>query len=165
MVDASRGIPVVATGGVAAGRGLAAVLSLGACRAWLGTRFLASVESGNHPGHKRRITEAGFGDLAETTLFDGGWPDSLHKVLRNTTLDAWQAAGCLSPGARPGEGERIGPFPDGRGMLRYDVATPWEGMEGDWAAGALYAGASSALVSDVEPVATILERGMSLGVG
>lgn len=75
VVDASRGVPVVAAGGVADGRGLAAVLALGACGAWLGTRFVASAESGNHPGHKRRITEAGFADLAETTLFDGGWPD------------------------------------------------------------------------------------------
>lgn len=158
VVDASRDIPVVAAGGVADGRGLAAVLALGACGAWLGTRFVASAESGNHPGHKRRIAKAIFADLVETTLFDGGWPDSPHRVLRNTTLDAWQAAGCPSPGARPGEGERIGVFPDGREMLRYDVATPWEGMEGDWAAGALYAGASSALVSDVEPVATILKR-------
>ncbi len=158
VVDASRGVPVVAAGGVADGRGLAAVLALGACGAWLGTRFVTSAESGNHPGHKRRITEANFADLAETTLFDGGWPDpdSPHRVLRNITLNTWQAAGCPSPGARPGEGERIGAFPDGREMLRYDVATPWEGMEGDWAAGALYAGASSALIADVEPVATIL---------
>ena len=158
VVDASRGVPVVAAGGVADGRGLAAVLALGACGAWLGTRFVASAESGNHPGHKRRITEAGFGDLAETTLFDGGWPDSPHRVLRNATLDAWQAAGCPPPGARPGEGERIGAFPDGREMLRYDVATPWEGMEGDWAAGPLYAGASSALIDEVAPVGTILAR-------
>ena len=158
VVDASRGIPVVAAGGVADGRGLAAVLALGGCGAWLGTRFVAAAESGNHPGHKQRITKAMFTDLVETTLFDGGWPDSPHRVLRNTTLDTWQSAGCPSPGARPGEGERIGAFPDGREMLRYDVATPWEGMEGDWAAGALYAGASSALISDVEPVATILER-------
>ena len=158
VVDASRGVPVVAAGGIADGRGLAAVLALGACGAWLGTRFVASAESGNHPGHKRRITEAGFADLAETTLFDGGWPDSPHRVLRNSTLDTWQAAGCPPPGARPGEGERIGAFPDGREMLRYDVATPWEGMEGDWAAGALYAGASSALIGNVEPVGTILAR-------
>ena len=158
VVDAARGVPVVAAGGIADGRGLAAALSLGACGAWLGTRFIASVESGSHPGHKRRITEAGFNDLTETTLFDGGWPDSPHRVLRNATLDAWEAAGSPLPGARPGEGERIGTFPDGHAMLRYDVATPWGGMEGDWAAGALYAGTSSALISDVEPVATILER-------
>lgn len=158
VVDAARGVPVVAAGGIADGRGLAAALALGACGAWMGTRFIACAESGNHLGHKQRIVEAGFGDLAETTLFDGGWPDSLHRVLRNATLAAWEAAGSPQPGARPGEGERIGAFPDGRAMLRYDVATPWDGMEGNWAEGALYAGASAALVRSVEPVGAILAR-------
>ena len=41
-------------------------------------------------------------------------------------------------------------------MLRYDVSTPWEGMQGDWEAGALYAGLSAALVRDVRPVAAVL---------
>lgn len=43
-------------------------------------------------------------------------------------------------------------------MLRYDVATPWEGMEGDWAASALYAGASAVLVREVEAVGAVLAR-------
>ncbi len=156
VVDAARGVPVVAAGGIADGRGLAAALCLGACGAWMGTRFVASAESGNHPGHKGRIVGAGFADLAETTLFDGSWPDSPHRVLRNSTLDAWEAAGSPPPGARPGEGEAIGAFPDGRQMLRYDVSTPWEGMEGNWEAGPLYAGVSAALVRDVRPVAAVL---------
>lgn len=156
VVDAARGVPVVAAGGIADGRGLAAALCLGACGAWMGTRFVASAESGNHPGHKRRIADAGFADLTETILFDGGWPDSPHRVLHNATLDAWKAAGSPPPGARPGEGERIGTFPDGRPMLRYDVATPWEGMEGDWEAGPLYTGASATLVREVLPVAEVL---------
>jgi nitronate monooxygenase len=158
VVDAARGVPVVAAGGIADGRGLAAALCLGACGAWMGTRFVASAESGNHPGYKRRITEAGFADLVETTLFDGGWPDSPHRVLRTSTVEAWEAAGSPPPGSRPGEGERIGAFPDGRPMLRYDVSTPWEGMEGDWSAGPHYAGTSAALVHEVEPVHSILAR-------
>jgi hypothetical protein len=43
-------------------------------------------------------------------------------------------------------------------MLRYDSASPWAGMDGDWSATAFYAGASAALVRDVESVTDILTR-------
>ena len=158
VVDAARGVPVVAAGGLADGRGLAAALALGACGAWMGTRFVASAESGNAPGYKQRIAQAGFADLVETTLFDGGWPSSPHRVVRNSTVARWEAGGRPAPGSRPGEGERIGSFPDGTPMLRYNVSAPWASMEGDWEAGPHYAGASAALVREVEPVAAILAR-------
>src|SRR5881398_1878860 len=45
VVDAVAPAPVVAAGGIADGRGLAAVLALGAAGAWIGTRFLASNEA------------------------------------------------------------------------------------------------------------------------
>ena len=124
----------------------------------MGTRFVASAESGNHPGYKQKVTEAGFADLTETTLFDGGWPKSPHRVIRNSTYARWEQAGCPAPGSRPGEGERIGTFPEGAPMLRYNAATPWKSMEGDWEAGPHYAGTSAALVHAVEPVADILSR-------
>ena len=95
----------------------------------MGTRFVASVESGNHPGYKQRIAKAGFADLIETTLFDGGWPESPHRVIRNSTVARWEEAGCPAPGARPGEGEQIGTFPEGTPMLRYNAATPWDSMD------------------------------------
>jgi len=158
VVDKAGNVPVVAAGGIADGRGLAAALALGACGVWMGTRFVASVESGNHPNYKAKITEAKFSDLVETTLFDGGWPDSPHRVIRNSTLTRWEQAGRPAPGARPGEGERIGTLPDGSPMLRYNVSAPWASMEADWEAGPHYAGASAALVHKVEPIATILSR-------
>ena len=158
VVDSARQVPVVAAGGIADGRGLAAALALGACGIWMGTRFVASTESGNHQGHKERIAEANFGDLLETTLFDGGWPDSPHRVLRNSTVAAWEKAGCPPPGSRPGEAERVGTFPDGKPILRYNVSTPWQSMHGDWEAGPLYAGTSAALIRRVEPVADIVSR-------
>jgi nitronate monooxygenase len=158
VVDAAGRVPVVAAGGLADGRGLAAALAIGACEVWMGTRFVASAESGNHPGYKRRITEASFDDLVETTLFDGGWADSPHRVIRNSTMARWEAAGSPAPGARPGEGERIGSFPDGTQMLRYNAATPWDAMDGDWEAAPLYAGTSAALIDKVEPIAAILAR-------
>jgi nitronate monooxygenase len=158
VVDAADGVPTIAAGGIADGRGLAAALALGACGVWMGTRFVASVESGNHPGYKQRITKAGFADVVETTLFDGGWPESPHRVIRNSTYARWEGAGRPAPGARPGEGEQIGTFPEGTPMLRYNVSTPWEAMDGDWEAGPHYAGTSAALVHKVEPVAEILSR-------
>jgi len=158
VADAAGSVPVVAAGGSADGRGLAAALTLGACGVWMGTRFVASAESGNHPDYKAKITEAKFSDLVETTLFDGGWPESPHRVIRNSTLTRWEQAGRPVPGARPGEGERIGTFPNGMPMLRYNVSTPWASMEGDWEAGPHYAGASAALVHQVEPVGHILSR-------
>ena len=65
VVDAVGDIPVVAAGGVADGRGLAAALALGASGAWIGTRFLASDEVVVHPEYQRRLLAA--------TENDTGW--------------------------------------------------------------------------------------------
>ncbi len=156
VIDAANGVPVVAAGGIADGRGLAAALALGACGAWMGTRFIATIESGCHPGHKQLVTESGFSDLVETTLFDGGWPNSPHRVIANSTYEKWKAAGSLPTGSRPGEGEEIGTSPEGAPILRYNVATPWDTMDGEWEAGPLYAGTSAALINSIEPVGEIL---------
>jgi nitronate monooxygenase len=97
----------------------------------MGTRFVASEESGSHPGYKQMIVKSGLSDLVETTLFDGGWPNSPHRVIANSTYERWMAAGCPPTGSRPGEGERMGTFPEGAPMLRYNVSAPWESMDGD----------------------------------
>lgn len=158
IIDAVRGVPVVAAGGIADGRGLAAALSLGACGAWMGTRFVASAESGSHPGHKQMIVDSGLSDLAETTLFDGGWPNSPHRVIVNSTYRSWKEAGFPPNGSRPGEGEAIGVFPEGAPMLRYNVSTPWATMNGDWEVGPLYAGMSTALIKTIQPVRDLLAQ-------
>ena len=58
VVDAVSPTPVVAAGGIADGRGLAAVLALGASGAWIGTRFLASEEAAIHPHYRERVLRA-----------------------------------------------------------------------------------------------------------
>ena len=158
VIDAAPGVPVLAAGGIADGRGVAAALALGACGAWMGTRFIATNESGCHPGHKQLVVESGLSDLVETTLFDVGWPNSPHRVIANSTYENWKAAGCPPTGSRPGEGEAIGTFPEGAPIFRYHVSPPWETMEGEWEAGPLYAGTSAALINKVEPVGQMLTR-------
>ena len=97
----------IAAGGIADGRGLAAALALGTVGAWIGTRFLASQEAAIHPRHRELLLKANENDTVFETLFDVRWPKAPHRVLRNKTVDAWEAAGRPLPGKRPGEGEVV----------------------------------------------------------
>ena len=86
VVDVVGTTPVVAAGGIADGRGLAAVLALGAAGAWIGTRFLASQEATIHPRYRERLLRATADDTVFLEeLFDVGWPKAPHRVLRNNT--------------------------------------------------------------------------------
>lgn len=62
---------VVAAGGIADGRGLAASLAYGATGVWVGTRFVASVEAGAPKIHKDLVVSAGYDDLAKTLIYTG----------------------------------------------------------------------------------------------
>jgi nitronate monooxygenase len=156
--DAVAPLPVVAAGGVADGRGLAAVLALGADAAWLGTRFVASEEAPFTSEYKRRVLAAPETEAIYTTLFDVGWADAPHRVLPKSTVAAWEAAGRPEPGARPGEGEILALAPNGEQVPRYGVSEPIVGMTGELDALALYAGQSAGLVQAVEPAGTIVRR-------
>ncbi len=158
VVDAVRPIPVVAAGGMADGRGVAAALALGASGVWLGTRFLASEEVFVHPDYRERVLRASETDTRHTTLFDVGWEDAPHRTLRNPTLDAWQAAGSPPRGRRPGEGETIAALPDGTPVPRYSEIPPLPGMTGDLAALVHYAGQSAGLVRRVQPAGDIVQE-------
>lgn len=89
VVDAVHPTPVVAAGGIADGRRLAAVLALGAQAASVGTRFLASEESCAHPEYKQRLLEASENDTVRTILFAHGWPHAPHRTLRNSFVEEW----------------------------------------------------------------------------
>jgi NAD(P)H-dependent flavin oxidoreductase YrpB (nitropropane dioxygenase family) len=156
VVDAVRTVPVVAAGGIADGRGLAAALMLGASGVWLGTRFVASQEAAVHPLYHEKIMAASESDTVYTCLFDGGWPAAAHRVLRNSTVTMWEAAGRPQAGARPGEGSVIAQRADGSNVLRYDDLPPVRGVTGNAEGLALYAGQSAGLVHDVLPAATIV---------
>jgi len=153
-----EGVPVVAAGGVADGRGVAAALALGAAGAMLGTRFVASDEADVSDAYKRRITEAEETDTSHGTPFDGGWPGAPHRVLRNRTVQSWEEAGRPLKGERPGEGDRVATGPDGTPVYRYDDVIPTAGIDGDADDLALYAGQSCGLVESVRPAGEIVDE-------
>jgi NAD(P)H-dependent flavin oxidoreductase YrpB (nitropropane dioxygenase family) len=158
VVDAVPATPVIAAGGIADGRGLAAVLALGAQAAWIGTRLLLAEECDTHPAYRERLKAAQETDTVLTSLFDGGWPGALHRCLRNETFEAWVAAGCPASGQRPNEGEVVAHYKGGVPIARYDIDEPISDVRGNAAAMALYAGQSVVLSKEEKPVAQILQE-------
>ena len=145
VVDAVPGVPVIAAGGIADGRGLAAALTLGAQAAWVGTRLLLANECPSHPVYRERVKGASETDTVLTTLFDGGWPNAPLRCLSNETFEAWIAAGEPEPGKRPNE------------VLRYAIDMPSDDMSGNIHALVQYAGQGVALTNEEKSVAEILE--------
>jgi nitronate monooxygenase len=89
------GVPVLAAGGIATARGLAAVLAAGAAGAWVGTPFLACPEATVPPAAVERILAAGQDDTSYGRVFDvgfrQGWPVEYGgRALRNRFFDRWQ---------------------------------------------------------------------------
>jgi nitronate monooxygenase len=158
VVDSVSPVPVVAAGGIADGRGLAAVLALGASGAWVGTRFLAARESPIHDDYRQRLFDAVETDTYYGTLFDVGWPEAPPRALRNTTVDAWEAAGRPEPGARPGEGEDVAARADGSAIKRYSSSTPHSSMTGDLETLPNWAGQGVGLVTQAQSAAEIVRE-------
>jgi NAD(P)H-dependent flavin oxidoreductase YrpB (nitropropane dioxygenase family) len=159
VVDAVSPAPVVAAGGIADGRGLAAALALGAAGVWVGTRFLASREAAIHARYRERLLRASEDDTVFLdNLFDVRWPDAPHRVLRNKTVEAWEAAGRSPSGKRPGEGEVIATSQSIGPIVRYQSYTPGADADGDIDAMALWAGQSVGLVSKVQPAGDIVRE-------
>jgi len=159
VVDQVGDTPVIAAGGVADGRGLAAALALGAGAGWIGTRFLASEEATIHPEYRKHVLESTEKDTVHLmNLFDGGWPNAPHRAIRNSTVATWEAAGCPEPGSRPGEGEVIA-MSESRGEIaRYRSFTPGPDATGDIEACSMWAGQTAALVRRVQPAAEIVHE-------
>jgi NAD(P)H-dependent flavin oxidoreductase YrpB (nitropropane dioxygenase family) len=85
VVDRVR-VPVLAAGGIADGRGLAAALVMGADGVWVGTRFVATVESAAHANHKRAILGMDEDDTVVSRCYTG----KPSRVLRNQVTDRWR---------------------------------------------------------------------------
>ena len=159
VVDAVGDTPVIAAGGIADGRGMAAALALGAAGVWVGTRFLASEEVSIHPEYQRRILAASENDTVWCeNLFDGGWPNAPHRVLRNSTVRNWEAAGRPPPGQRPGEGEIIARSESRGNADRYTSITPGPDTVGEIEPLSLWSGQGVALVRKVQSAAEIVRE-------
>ena len=104
VVDAVTPTPVVAAGGIADARGLAAALALGAQAVLVGTRLIATPEATAHPVYKQKVIDAAEDQTVRTTLFGYGWPHAPHRTLRTPFVERW-----LPEEARGSEHGRMSP--------------------------------------------------------
>ena len=142
VCDATN-LPVIAAGGIADGRGVAAAFMLGACGVQMGTRFLSAEECTIHPEYKQKILKAG--DLC--TMVTGKRLGHPVRSLR-------------TPFAREYSKAEYGGMPDdelealGAGALRRAV------QEGDNQNGCFLAGQVAAMVKKEQPAAEIIKEVM-----
>ena len=132
-------IPVIAAGGIADGRGMAAAFALGAEGVQVGTRFVCASECNVHPNYKEKIVRANDRATAVTGRSIG------HPVraLRNKFIKQFEE--LEKKGASSAEIEAFG-----SGKLRLAV------VDGDAEMGSMMAGQSAGLVKAVEPAADII---------
>lgn len=147
VVDVVAPIPVVAAGGIADGRGLAAALMLGAHGALLGTRFYASDEALGHGLAKRSIVAAHGEQTARTTVFDTvrdrAWPAPYTgRGLRNRFMERWHGRERELSAALDAE---RGPYQAATRVGDLDTAVVWAGEAVD-------------LIVSVESAATLVQR-------
>lgn len=140
VVDAVS-IPVIAAGGVADGRGIAAVMMLGASGVQMGTRFLVAHECPVHPSYKERVLKASDIDAVVTGRSTG------HPVrgLRNQLTREYTQ--LEKSGATPEELDKLG-----EGALRSAV------VDGDISRGAVMAGQVAGLISKEQSAKEIIEE-------
>jgi nitronate monooxygenase len=156
VVDAIAPLPVLAGGGIADRRGVAAALALGAAGVWVGTRFLAAEEANIHPRYQELVLAASGDDTLYSEVFDVGWLNAPLRTIRNKTTRAWLDAGRPAPPNRPGEEERVAQRADGSTIVRYSFSAPTREAVGDIEAMALYAGEGVGMVKSREPARVIV---------
>jgi nitronate monooxygenase len=147
VVDAVAPTPVVAAGGIADGRGLAAALMLGAHGALIGTRFYASAEALGQDRAKQRIVAAHGNETARTRVFDlirgYAWPPIYPgRAIRNGFMERWD--GRESNLADAVETERAG----------YQAAA----RDGDYDTAVVWAGEVIDLIKSVESASALVAR-------
>lgn len=143
-----REVLVIAAGGIADGRGLAAALMLGADGVSMGSRFYAAEESLAAPAGKARVAAASGDDTLRTRVFDivrnRDWPQEYTgRVLKNRFSDAWAGRETALAAA-----ETENP--------RYAAAA----AIGDVDTAVVFSGEGIDLIRSVEPAAAIVGRTM-----
>ena len=145
IVDAVSPIPVVAAGGIADGRGLAAALMLGALGVWMGTRFVASPEWGGAAWERDAVLAATSDDTVQTSvydrLFDRPFPQGIDdRMVRNPFITHWQS--------------HLTEVDPSHHALQEQVRQAE--AEGDLTIAGVSAGVSSGLISTAQPAADII---------
>lgn len=146
VIDAVAPVPVVAAGGIADGRGVAAALALGAAGALIGTRFCATKEALVRPAAKQRILHAKSRDTIRTRVFDEvvgiDWPTAFNaRVLRNRFEEQWDGKG----GEARANPEVVKAYRAAQQNGDYDTAVIWAGEAVD-------------LISGLPPAGELLTR-------
>jgi nitronate monooxygenase len=149
VLDAVQ-LPVVAAGGIASARGVAACLAAGAAAVRVGTRLLATEESGAHPDYVAAVLAAGAEEAVLTDAFSVMWPrgPEPHRTLRS----AVEAAETF-------EGEVVGETRMGAATLpvpRFGVPCPNRETTGEIAAMVHYAGQGVGATRQVRPAAQVV---------
>lgn len=146
VVDIAGSIPVVAAGGIADGRGLAAALSLGAAGVSMGTRFTATRESLWDDAMKSHVIGSGGDQTAQTRVFDivrgAPWPERYPgRALKNDFFQRWHGHEEQLQAARTDEEKS------------YLASTP-----DDLSTRVVWAGEGVDLVKDAPSAAEVIER-------
>jgi NAD(P)H-dependent flavin oxidoreductase YrpB (nitropropane dioxygenase family) len=146
VVDAAAGVPVLAAGGIADGRGLAAALALGADGVLMGTRFLATAEAPIADAWKRLIVDSAESTTVRTAAFDRAlvmpWPGAEVRAIRNRFLADW----ADRPDEAAAHAAELGP--------RIFAAL----AAGDLATFPPMAGQSVGVIADIAPAGEIVRR-------
>ena len=148
VVDAVAPVPVIAAGGIADGRGLAAALMLGAQGALLGTRFYASSDSMGHERARPSLVAAAAADTVRTHAFDivrefYPWPDPfISRALQNRFTERWHGR----------ENDLVAALAD-------ETPAYWRAhAEGNVDVAAVFAGEAVDLIRAIEPAADLVRR-------
>jgi enoyl-[acyl-carrier protein] reductase II len=139
IVDAVH-VPVVAAGGIADGRGLAAALALGAQGAQIGTRFICSNECIAHMNFKEYIVQA----RDRSTVVTGNSTGHPVRCLANKVTRRFTEMEKAGTGS-----EELDAL--GKGSMYAGV------IAGDLENGSLMAGQIAGLIKDIKPVKQIIE--------
>ena len=143
-------LPVVVSGGIADGRGLAAALAMGAAGVQCGTVFLATEEAFAHDFHKARVVEAGAEDTILTDVFVLNWPKGAAvRVIANSVTAALDGR-FLGHDPQDLPREAIA-WDEGVARLRYSTDSPLRTTTGDLEAMALYSGQGAGGIRDITP--------------
>ncbi|WP_082596133.1 nitronate monooxygenase family protein [Rhizobacter sp. Root16D2] len=167
VVRAVRPLMVLASGGIADGRGVVDALSHGADGVWVGTRLVASSEAHAHPEYQRRIVEARGHATVTTTLFGPEYPGRPYRVLRNRVVDEWAGREGQVPNPPPPPAV-IGStllFPltlkQNYSMPKFSAIVPTPETSGDFEEMGLPAGSESVkFIKRVQPAAEIVREMM-----